>query len=188
MSKSLILVRHSLPELRKDRPAREWKLSPEGRLRAQLLSERISSYPVDILFSSLEPKAVETAQIIAAACDVELHVVEGLQEHDRSNVPYLTGTEFESAVQEFFRQPDTLVFGRETANQAYERFSGAITSLLAVRKYQDVAIVAHGTVISLFVSRLTGTSAFVFWEKLGMPSFVVIDTGAARLITVDNLS
>ena len=188
MSKSLILVRHSLPEIQKDRPAREWKLSPDGRLRARLLSERIRSYPVDVLFSSVEPKAVETAQILAAACDVELHVVEGLQEHDRSNVPYLTRPEFESAVREFFRQPDTLVFGRETANQAYERFSGAITSLLAVHKYQDVAIVAHGTVISLYVSRLTGTSGFGFWEKLGLPSFVVIDIGAARLITVDNLS
>ena len=131
---------------------------------------------------------METAQILATACDVEIHVVEGLQEHDRSNVPYLTHPEFESTVREFFRQPDTLVFGRETANQAYERFSGALTSLLAVHKYQDVAIVAHGTVISLFISRMTGTSGFGFWEKLGLPSFVVIDVGAARLVTVDNLS
>ena len=188
MSKTLILVRHSLPEIQKDRPARAWKLSPEGRLRTRLLSERISAYPVDVLFSSLEPKAVETAQIIAAACDVELHVVEGLQEHDRSNVPFMSRPEFESAVREFFRQPDTFVFGSETANQAYDRFSGVITSLLAVHKYQDVAIVAHGTVISLYVSRLTGASAFGFWEKLGLPSFVVIDIGAARLVTVDNIS
>ena len=188
MSKPLILVRHSLPEIQKGRPAREWKLSADGRLRARLLSERINSYPVDILFSSVEPKAVETAQIIASACDVELHLVEGLQEHDRSNVPFLSRPEFESAVQEFFRQPDTLVFGRETANQAYERFSGAISSLLADHKDQNLVIVAHGTVISLFVSRLTGTSAFVFWEKLGMPSFVVIDIDDACLITVEDLS
>ncbi len=188
MSRSLILVRHSLPEIQKDHPAREWKLSSNGRLRARLLSERISAYPVDVVFSSVEPKAVETAQIIAAAWDAELHVVEGLQEHDRSNIPYLTRPTFESAVQEFFNQPDTLVFGRETANQAYERFSGAISALLADYKDRDLVIVAHGTVISLFVSRLTGTSAFVFWEKLGMPSFVVIDIDTARLITVENLS
>ena len=188
MSQSLILVRHSVPEVQRDRPAREWKLSPDGRLRARLLSERISAYPVEVVFSSVEPKAVETAQIIAADCDVELHVVGGLQEHDRSNVPFMSRPEFESAVQEFFRQPDTLVFGRETANQAYERFSAAITSLLVEYKDQDPVIVAHGTVISLFVSRLTGTSAFVFWEKLGMPSFVVIDIDAASLITVENLS
>ena len=185
MSQSLILVRHSLPEIQKDRPACEWKLSANGRLRARLLSERISAYPVDVVFSSVEPKAVETAQIIAADCDVELHVVAGLHEHDRSNVPYLTRLEFESAVQEFFRRPDMLVFGRETANQAYERFSGAISSLLADYKDQDLAIVAHGTVISLFVSRLTGTSAFVLWEKLGLPSFVIFD--ATRLITIENL-
>lgn len=188
MSKSLILVRHSLPEIQKERPAREWKLSPDGRLRAKLLSERIRSYPVEVVFSSVEPKAVETAQILAAACDVGLHLVEDLREHDRSNVPFLTRPEFESAVREFFRQPDTLVFGCETANQAYERFSGVITSVLEDYKDQDVAIVAHGTVISLFVSRLTGTSAFDFWKKLGLPSFVVIDIDATRLITVENLS
>lgn len=188
MSRSLILARHSLPEIERDRLAREWKLSPDGKLRARLLSERISTYPVEVVFSSVEPKAVETAQIIAAACDAELHVVEGLQEHDRSNVPYLTRHEFEPAIREFFRQPDTLVFGRETANRAYERFSGAISSLLADYNDQGLVIVAHGTVISLFVSRSTGTSAFVFWEKLGMPSFVVIDIDAARLLAVDNLS
>ena len=188
MSKPLILVRHSLPELLKDRPAREWKLSADGRLRARLLSERISTYPVDILFSSVEPKAVETAQIIASACDVELHLVEGLQEHDRSNVPFLSRPEFESAVQEFFRQPDTLVFGRETANQAHERFSAAITSLVERYRNQVIAIVTHGTVITLFVSRLTGASSFFLLEKLGMPSFVVIDIDATRLITVENLS
>jgi broad specificity phosphatase PhoE len=188
MSKPLILVKHSVPEIQNDRPARAWKLSPEGRLRAQLLSERMRSYPVEAVFSSVEPKAVETAQIIAAACDVELQVVEGLQEHDRSNVPYLARPEFESAVQQFFRQPDTLVFGRETADQAYERFSDAITSLLEKYKNQEIVIVAHGTVISLFVSRLTGTSAFLLWEKLGLPSFVVIDIDAARLITMENFS
>lgn len=188
MNKPLILVRHSLPEIQKDRPAREWKLSADGRLRAQLLSERISSYPVDILFSSVEPKALETAQIIASACDVELHVVEGLQEHDRSNVPFLSRPEFEMAIQEFFRQPDTLVFGRETANQAHERFSVAITSLVERYKNQVIAIVTHGTVITLFVSRLTGTSSYFLWDKLGMPSFVVIDIDATRLITVDNIS
>ena len=145
-------------------------------------------YPLDILFSSVEPKAVETAQIIASACEVELNLGEGLQEHDRSNVPFLSRPEFESAVQEFFKQPDTLVFGRETANQAHERFSGVITSLLEEYKDQDVVIVAHGTVISLFVSRLTGASAFFLWEKLGLPSFVVIDIDATRLITMDNLS
>jgi broad specificity phosphatase PhoE len=53
---------------------------------------------------------------------------------------------------------------------------------------ETVVIVAHGTVISLFVSRLIGISDFLLWNELGLPSFVVIDTESNALITRENIT
>ena len=63
--KNLILVKHSLPEIIPTIPAKEWVLSKPGQVRCEVLAERLESYSPDIVTSSVEPKAVETAQIIA---------------------------------------------------------------------------------------------------------------------------
>lgn len=38
----------------------------------------------------------------------------------------------------------------------------------------NIIIVAHGTVITLFVSRRAGLEPFPFWKRLALPSFVVL--------------
>jgi broad specificity phosphatase PhoE len=48
-------------------------------------------------------------------------------------------------------------------------------------------IVAHGTVISLFVASLTGISAFSLWAELGLPSFVVVDMQSNTIIAKENI-
>ena len=188
MNRQVILVKHSLPYVKKDLPAREWMLSEEGRARAGRLADHLMSYRLDFLASSNEPKAMETAQILAAKCGVELRVFEGLHEHERSSVPYLSKVEFESAVRTFFERPDQLVFGDETAHQAHERFSRAVYSILPENNHSKIAIVSHGTVLSLFVSRLTGQPGFKIWSELGLPGFVILDLQAKQLLALENLS
>ena len=187
MNRSLILVKHSLPEVRKDLPAREWTLSEEGRARAERLAEVIKTHRIDFLAASAEPKAMETARIIAEKCGVNFEVFERLHEHERSTSPYLHKSEFEAAIKKFFEKPDSLVFGNETANQASERFSNAIYSILSMHKNSKIAIVAHGTVISLFVAQLTGQPGFQLWTELGLPSLVILDLQSNVLIGIENI-
>ena len=187
MNDHLILIRHSLPEIKEDMPAREWRLSEEGRERAHRLAEKIRIYPFEVLVSSVETKALETAEIIATKCGMSLQIVEGLHEHERSQVPFLSRPEFEAAVQDFFDQPDVLVFGDETADAAYQRFSSAVFSVLTGWNGKSSVIVSHGTVISLFVSRLTGEPSNYIWKELGLPGFVVLDLKLKSLIAIENI-
>ena len=187
MKKQLILVKHSIPEIMEGIPAREWRLSEEGQSRAHRLAERLQPFQIEAIFSSVEPKAQDTAEIVARKNRLELCVVEGLHEHDRSNVSYLSKDEFHAAVHEFFERPDTLVFGNETANQSHARFNQAVLSILNLHSGKTIAVVAHGTVISLFISRLTGISDILLWNELGLPSFVVIDTKSGSLIERENI-
>jgi len=187
MKKHLILVKHSLPKIVENVPAQEWKLSDEGRVRAQRLAARLNGYQPEVIVSSVEPKANETAEIIAANRNLALHIIEGLHEHDRSKVAYLPKDEFQATVREFFEKPDTLVFGSETADQCYARFEQAVQSVLSNYADKTIVIVSHGTVISLFVSRLTGISDLLLWNELGLPSFLVIDVQSAALIERENI-
>lgn len=187
MTKHLILVKHSLPEVVESLPAKQWKLSEEGRTRAKLLAERIVPYQPEVVVCSTELKAKETAEIIARTYQMEFHVAGGLHEHDRSKVPYLSRDELDTSIRGFFQKPDTLVFGKETANQAHARFERAVRFVLNSYLHQTIVIVAHGTVISLYVSRLTGVSDLSLWQELGLPSFVVLDLQSNKLIAKENI-
>ncbi len=188
MNNYLILVKHSLPKVVEGLPAREWKLSDEGRVRAQRLAKQLSCYQPEGIVSSVEPKAIETADIVANSLRLVYQVMDGLHEHDRSKTLYLSSDEFQSTICEFFEKPDMLVFGSETANQSHERFSQALHSVLNSQKDKTIVVVTHGTVISLFVSRLIGVSDFLLWRELGLPSFVVIDMQSNTLIAKQNVN
>lgn len=188
MTKYLILVKHSLPELETDRPANMWKLSEEGKLRARRLAEELAEFGPEVIISSDELKAEQTAEIVATQLHLQLQVIPNLHEHDRSNVPFLSHNVFQSSIQEFFQKPNDLVLGRETANQAYARFYRSVHSILIEHENRTIVIVTHGTVISLFVSRLTGRSGFELWSQLGLPSFVAMDLESSMVIVRNQIA
>jgi len=187
MTKYLILVKHSMPEIEEAYPANTWKLSKEGQLRAQRLAEQLESFEPEVIISSNEPKAKETAELVASRFRLEMQIIADLHEHDRSDVPYLSHDTFQASIREFFQKPEDLVFGKETANQAHARFYRAVHSILNEHRNKTVVIVAHGTVISLFVSRLTGSSDLELWNKLGLPSFVAMDLHSNTVIVRSTL-
>ena len=187
MKKYLILAKHSLPKIEKNRPANQWELSDTGRVLAKKLAVQLNEFQPELIISSVEPKAKQTAEIIAAEHNLELQLIEGLHEHDRSSVGYLHGDQFQAAVREFFEKPGMLVFGSETADACHARFHHAVHSILDQNLDKTVVMVTHGTVISLFVSRLTGMSDWSLWNDLALPSFIVVNVQTAMLIERENI-
>lgn len=181
----LILVRHSLPEIVSTLPANQWSLSEAGRRRCKPLADRLVAHHPDVIVTSVEPKAVETGRIVADLLDRPWETMEGLHEHDRRDVGFFESRErFEAAVAEFFAQPGRLIFGRETADQAHQRFGQAIAGVLERYPDQNVVVVTHGTVMTLFVARAAGLEPFPFWKRLGLPAFVVLSLPGLEVLTV----
>ncbi len=170
----LILTKHSLPEIDPAVPAAEWRLSEEGRRRCEPLAERLAAYRPWIVVSSIEPKARETAAIVAGRLRVPCETAAGLHEHDRRGVGFMSPPVFEASMAAFFARPAELVLGGETATQAQDRFSSAVTAVLAGHSDGDIVVVAHGTVISLYVAPRVGVAPFDLWRRLGLPSFLVL--------------
>jgi broad specificity phosphatase PhoE len=186
-AKYLILVKHSLPEILEDVPAREWHLSEEGRERARELAGKLIRYHPEIIVSSVESKARETASLLAENLGLEFFEVEDLHEHDRSGVPYHTKATFQNFVRELFDKPYQLVFGNETASEALARFRQAVEIVLDSYNDKTIVVVAHGTVIALYVAWLTGCYGYSLWNELGLPSFVVLDIQSKILLNTENL-
>ncbi len=183
MSKSLLFVRHSAVEIDANVPSREWGLSVNGRLLIQQLAPQIASHTPTRIITSTENKAIETGQIIADALNIPWQTAPNLHEHERSKVRYFESREdFETAVARFFAQPDELVFGDETANQARNRFDTAVHTLIAQYPTDTLAIVTHGTVLTLFLSHHNPQLApFAFWRNLPLPCKVVVSIPAMTL-------
>ena len=111
-------------------PANQWHLSEAGRSQCTLLADQLATYAAPaVLVSSAEPKALETAHLVAQRMHTSVQVVDGLQEHDRSNTPWLGPEEFGCAIAAFFRHPTELVLGCETAQQASERFAKTVAEV-----------------------------------------------------------
>lgn len=179
-TRKLILVRHSLPEVRSDQPPHEWALSEEGRRRCIPLAQHRDAS----IISSPERKAVETAELVAQHIATQFDILPGLQENDRTDLGLLPPAEYQALLRAFFEQPDRLVMGKETAKQARERFRAAIESGLCQHTDSDLIVIAHGVVITLFVSAATELAPLPLWESLGMPSAVVLTVPDYKLLEV----
>jgi broad specificity phosphatase PhoE len=185
MKQRLILIRHSMPDIVPGVLASQWALSDQGRQRCQLLAARLVPWQPRIVVSSLETKAIETGRLVAEGLHIPFETAEGLHEHERTGTTFTSRERFQSDIAAFFREPDRLVFGDETADQASQRFHRAVISVLETHPLDTVAIATHGTVMTLFVSRAAGIEPFPFWQRLGLPAFVVLSVPEMRIVAVE---
>jgi broad specificity phosphatase PhoE len=120
---------------------------------------------------------------------MDLSVVQtpDLHEHDRRNVPHMESREFISMVALMFKEPGRRVLGDESADEAYRRFGAAVDGVLIAAvggAGEDLGIVTHGTVISLFAQRRAGVEPFGLWRRMGLPSYLVLETEGWKVMEV----
>ena len=180
-----MLVRHSLPVVAPVVPPSRWVLSETGRGRCAALADQLARFGPSAIYASTEPKATETARIVAARLAVNLRVREGLEEHHRDDTPFFESSdEFEDAVRRLFAAPNELVHGSETATTALARFERAVDAAIDDATDTSVVIVSHGTVISLLVAQRTGLEPMKIWTGLTMPCYMVLELPSYDLLDI----
>jgi broad specificity phosphatase PhoE len=179
--RKLILIKHASPLVVPGTPPEKWKLSDKGRESCRPLAEAVRPHAPAVIVASDEPKARETAEIIARTLNVPVETAPGLHEHDRSNVPHMRSGEFISHMEVFFRRPTDRVLGRESAVQALDRFEAAVNAVVAKHADGNLAIVSHGTVIALLAAEHSDRYGFELWREMGLPSFVVFELPGFKL-------
>jgi broad specificity phosphatase PhoE len=187
-TRRLILVKHAPPEVVPGTPSEQWVLSAKGRDLCVPLADQLAASKPALIMSSEEPKAAETARLVAERLDVPWHTAPGLHEHDRSNVPHMRSGEFISMMELFFRKPAELVLGRETAQQARDRFEDAVSEAVDAQAEGNIMVVSHGTVIALMLQGRDPRNGFAIWRAMGLPSYAILSLPEMSMIEcVDRL-
>ncbi|MBZ9751699.1 phosphoglycerate mutase family protein [Deinococcus sp. HMF7604] len=166
MPRTLHFIKHGKPHLDPEIPAHDWRLADDALVALPALAAALSPRP-ELVVCSMEPKAQATAQGLAAVLGVPLRPMLGLHEQLRYTAPWRPDpADFQADLRRFFDQPEQVVSGEESAWDARIRFGNAVSAVMQVNPQDTVAVVAHGTVISLLVAHLTGQAPYELWRSL----------------------
>ena len=182
--RKLILIKHAKPAVVEDVPSEEWGLSEEGRRLCEPLAAALKQFDIRKIVCSEEPKAAETASLVANQLGVQSHIAPGLHEHDRSNVPMMASRDFISSMAQYFKEHSRRVLGRESADDTANRFNRAVDEVIAGQPDGDVAIVTHGTVLALFAAENSNGDPFKLWRQLGLPSYAIFQLPDQKLLEI----
>lgn len=147
-------LRHAKTRLDKDSPISKWGLSEEGRKKAEALTASTAFDSIDVIITSDEDKAYETAKPIADRLKKEIIRVEELNELDRDKGGFLEKEEFDRTLQFALTNQNKSIHRWETAKHALERFSKKIDEINKKYNHKNILIVSHGCVVNLYFAKL----------------------------------
>lgn len=152
-----LYVTHPQVNIDPDVPVPRWGLSPLGRKRAEVAARSDWARQLRRIVSSDETKAIETAEILAAAAGLAIEIIAEAGENDRSATGFLPPDRFEAAADWFFAHPEESYQGWERAADAQSRIVGVVEGVLSDHDPAlPIAFVGHGGVGTLLKCHLAG--------------------------------
>ncbi len=169
----LYLVRHAAVTPRPEEPGALWHLSPEGRAAAEQLGAEAYWSDVSMIYTSDEPKAVATAQRLAAPNDLPIRIERYLREVEgRAWVD----SGYAEQVHAYLSGDGPK--GWEPIDEARSRMRDAIDAIDGRHADKDVGVVSHGIVLALYLSDVVGlstTQAIELWEGIRFPDVAIFN-------------
>ena len=163
MNNNIIFLRHATTKFDPKKPAHKWILKDEGIEQIRKLCDDEIFHDVDIIISSDENKAIQTAYYIARKTEKEIITNSALNELNRGEMVIETDREYRDCVRAIFSEIH--VGGWESAENALKRFRSEITKI--DQKYTDkiILIVSHGIILSLYFGHLQSIEKSKFFER-----------------------
>jgi broad specificity phosphatase PhoE len=175
---ALILVRHARPQIEPDSPPPSWRLSDEGRAAAQALAGKLAHLRPAAFVASTEPKAIETAEILARASGLPVTSDPAFDEHRRDAWPFEADPAAVTArVVRALTERAASIEGAEPGDVAAQRFAAGLAKYPA----RPLLVASHGTVLGLFLAAHFGLNPVELWRGLALPEAFVLDADG-RLI------
>ena len=146
-------------------------LSEEGRTQAGLLGERLRRDRIDALYTSSLSRAVQTAELIGAHCNLTPSVVDALREIDHGHWEGLTRAEVEERFPGEYEawEEDPFTYapeGGETGVAVLARALPALRAIVTAHPGQSVVIVSHKATIRILLSSLLGFDERGYRDRL----------------------
>lgn len=156
MTNLLRYLSHPQVQVDANVPVPDWGLSDLGRSRTEAIRNAPSLKNTDLIISSAERKAIETAEIIGDTIGVAVTRVHRMHENNRSATGFLPPEEFEKVADLFFLHPEQSVRGWERALDAQARIVEETNNFVRDHKSGDILLVGHGGVGTLLYLHFAG--------------------------------
>jgi broad specificity phosphatase PhoE len=166
---NLVWVRHAEPERIASGtgvPANP-SLTPRGHEQAARLAAWLAHEPIDVVVSSPQRRAVETAEPIARAHGLDVEVVDGLVEYDVQSDHYIPIEELRATKDERWLamvEGRWTEFGGEEPDAFRARIEAATDALVAAHPGQTVVAVCHGGVINVALAAVLGLDRALWFD------------------------
>jgi broad specificity phosphatase PhoE len=155
-------------------------LNAKGLEQAHLLTEELRGVHLDVLYTSPLRRALQTAQVLANALNVTLHLEPRLMEIHQGDWQGRLRADIAARYPDLFRRWETEPWevtppGGEHLRQVQERVSEAVDSMLNLHRGQRIGLVAHRIPIALIKVRFQGLDREVvrtlqlpntYWERI----------------------
>lgn len=168
----ITFVRHSMAVSDASRHPTEWELDAAGRTAAHELAGRLEVAPaIGALVSSTEPKALGTAEAIAARWDAGVVPDDRLREASR---PWV-GPGYRGVAHRYLR--GEAIDGWEPHDDVAARAAAAVDDAIAAAGGRPVVVVTHGLVLAVHLRAALGSDfdAESFWSCLAFPDAWALD-------------
>jgi broad specificity phosphatase PhoE len=179
----IFLLNHAETTLESNKLIEEWTLSPVGIKHAEELGSRLIEFGIARIIASKEPKALQTAKIIAKNLSIEdVEIYDGIEELHR-NLPEIVPIDtFKDMVKQTFHRANESVNGWESASTAQQRIVEALRQIGEDDPDKKVLIVSHSLVTKLAELSIRG-------NKISYPDDDrELWNGAGRFLQIDTRS
>lgn len=176
----LYLITHAHTQIDTAVDAVHWRLSPAGEAQAATLALLPWWATVDRIVISAEAKTRLTVAPVLARRTIPMSADARFDEVRRPGWV----EEYAGRVRAFFAAPAQSIGGWEPADHALQRFLAGLHDHLAPAGAEQVALVSHGLVLSLYRAHLLGrrTVDFADWCALDFAAVATVDLSIPELV------
>jgi broad specificity phosphatase PhoE len=177
MARGIILIRHAMPEVVRGVASQLWELGDSGREDCVLLAHHLPRGLASTAWSSAEPKARQTAEVVAIRRGLTVQVDARFGEVDR---PTTWDGDYRERAAHYLATGEGE--GWEPREAVVRRFTAAIADALVCSGGDgDLVVVDHGLALSLYVASCSPVDSIPFWRALTFPDAWRLDTATGAL-------
>jgi len=188
MNNKFIFLRHASTKFNPNKPAYKWILKDEGIEQVSKLCDDNIFFEVDIIISSTEKKAIQTAHYIAKNQEKKIVTNSALNEFNRGEKAIETAEEYRQCVKSIFN--DIHIDGWETAENALKRFRDEIAKIDQEHTEKIILIVSHGIILSLyfgFLLTIDSSNLFERWEQFKFCTWGIVENNKVTKDIINNI-
>ncbi len=155
----VLLVRHALPLRSQPGEGSDPDLSEQGWAQVERLPEALARFPISRVVSSPQRRAIQTAEPVAAARELNLEIDHRFAEYDRDLPVYIPVEQIKAErPEEWARLAQGHLPSAVDEGAFRARVRAAVDDLVAAAEPEDtVAVFSHGGVINVLLHEILGT-------------------------------